>query len=90
MDIVTFQSSRALYLDAVENCSSASCVNMLNWFIDQYCTQRQVLSDNSNSFTSKEFKEFIFYMVSNEVTTQQKPLELLDFLNGWCVAYNDA
>ena len=32
--IVTCSSSRALYLDVVENCSSASCVNMLKRFIN--------------------------------------------------------
>ena len=34
--IVTCSSSRAVYLDVVENCSSASCVNTLKRFINQY------------------------------------------------------
>ena len=57
--ILICSSSRALYLDVVKNCSSASCVNMLKWFINQYRAPKQVISDNGSAFTSKEVKEFI-------------------------------
>ena len=56
---VTCSSSRTLYLDIVENRSSASCVNMLQRFINQYGAPKQVLSYNGSAFTSKEVKEFI-------------------------------
>ena len=57
--IITYWSSRALYLDVVKNCSSATCVNILKWFINQSGAPKQVLSDNSHAFTSKEVKDFI-------------------------------
>ena len=56
---VTCSSSRTLYLDIVENRSSAYCVNMLQRFINQYGAPKQVLSYNGSAFTSKEVKEFI-------------------------------
>ena len=57
--IVTCSSSRALYSDVVENCSSALCLNMLKRYINQYGALKQILSDNGSAFTSKEVKEFI-------------------------------
>ena len=57
--IITYWSSRALCLDVVKKFSSASCVNILKWFINQYGALKRVLSDNSGTFASKEVKEFI-------------------------------
>ena len=57
--IVTCSSSQALYLDVVKSCSSASRVNMLKRFINQYGAAKQVLSDNGTEFTSKVVKELI-------------------------------
>ena len=57
--IVICSSSLAFYLDVVENCSSASCVNMLKLFLNQYGAPKEVISDNGSAFTSKEVKEFI-------------------------------
>ena len=48
--IVNCSSSRALYLDVVENCSSALCVNILKRFIKQYGAPKQVLSNNGSTF----------------------------------------
>lgn len=56
---VTCSSSRALYLDVVENSSLASCVNMLKWFINQYGAPRQVFKTNVSAFTTEEVREFI-------------------------------
>ena len=57
--IVTRPSSRVLYLDFVENCLSASYVNMLKQFINQYGAPKQVSSGNGCKFASKAVKEFI-------------------------------
>ena len=71
---VTCSSSRTLYLDIVENRSSALCVNMLQRFINQYGVPKQVLSYNGSAFTSKEVKELIpFYGIKCSYNIGEAP-----------------
>ena len=84
--IVTCSSSRALYLDVVENCLSASCVNMLKWFINQYGEPKQVLSDNGSAFTSKQRGEETQYFIWYQMELHSRSFRgLVDFSNAWYI-----
>lgn len=58
--IVTVRS-RVLYVDVVENCLSALCLNLLKGVINHYGAPKQVLSDNISALRNKKVSILTLY-----------------------------